>query len=71
MPLMLVRKNSKAESITADSTFLVPRILQPLFFLFPSLNEDDTFKVLPYFWLLEDNVTLRVNRDHVPYDIWV
>lgn len=39
--------------------------------VFPPLNEDDTFKVLPYFWLPEDNVTLRVNRDHVPYDLWV
>ena len=24
----------------------------------------------PYFWILEDNLTLRVNRDHVPYDVW-
>lgn len=39
--------------------------------VFPPLNEDDTFKVLPYFWLPEDNITLRVNRDHVPYDLWV
>ena len=39
--------------------------------VFPPLDENDTFKVLPYFWLPEDNVSLRVNRDHVPYDLWV
>lgn len=39
--------------------------------VFPPLNKDATFKVLPYFWLPEDNVTLRVNQDHVPYDLWV
>ena len=39
--------------------------------VFPPLDDEDTFKVLPYFWLPEDNVTLRVNRDHVPYDLWV
>lgn len=38
--------------------------------VFPPLDEDDTFKILPYFWLPEDNVSLRVNRDHVPYDLW-
>lgn len=26
--------------------------------------------ILPYFWLPEDNLPLRVNRDHVPYDVW-
>ena len=39
--------------------------------VFPPLDDEDTFKILPYFWLPEDNVTLRVNRDHVPYDVWV
>ena len=39
--------------------------------VFPPLDDEDTFKVLPYFWLPEDNVSLRVNRDHVPYDLWV
>lgn len=26
--------------------------------------------ILPYFWLLEETLELRVKRDHVPYDIW-
>ncbi len=26
--------------------------------------------VLPYFWLPEETLDLRVRRDHVPYDIW-
>lgn len=26
--------------------------------------------VLPYFWIPEDTLELRVRRDHVPYDVW-
>ena len=35
----------------------------------PPLDEDDKYIILPYFWIPEDNLTLRVNRDHVPYDV--
>lgn len=38
--------------------------------VFPPLDEDDKYHIIPYFWLPEDNLTLRVNRDHVPYDVW-
>ena len=38
--------------------------------VFPPLDEEDKYIVLPYFWIPEDNLTLRVNRDHVPYDVW-
>ena len=38
--------------------------------VFPPLDEDDKYIVLPYFWIPEDNIDLRVRRDHVPYDIW-
>ena len=38
--------------------------------IFPPLDEDDKYHILPYFWLPEDNLALRVNRDHVPYDVW-
>lgn len=38
--------------------------------VFPPLDEDDKYIVLPYFWIPEENLTLRVNRDHVPYDVW-
>ncbi len=36
----------------------------------PPLDEDDKYIILPYFWIPEDNLTMRVNRDHVPYDVW-
>lgn len=29
------------------------------------------FKVLPFFWIPEDNMRDRVRRDKVPYDVWV
>lgn len=38
--------------------------------VFPPLDEEDEYIILPYFWIPEDNLTLRVNRDHVPYDVW-
>jgi phage terminase large subunit-like protein len=38
--------------------------------VFPPMDEDDKYSVLPYFWLPEDNLPLRVRRDHVQYDIW-
>lgn len=36
----------------------------------PPLDEQDKYIILPYFWIPEDNLTVRVNRDHVPYDVW-
>ena len=38
--------------------------------VFPPRDETDCYVVLPYFWIPEDNVDLRVRRDHVPYDLW-
>ena len=49
-------------SSTTDITALV--------LVFPPIDEDDKYVVLPYFWIPEDNMELRVRRDHVPYDVW-
>lgn len=38
--------------------------------VFPPRDEDEKYIVLPYFWIPEDTVDLRVRRDHVPYDLW-
>lgn len=38
--------------------------------VFPPIDEEDKFQILPYFWLPEDNLDLRVKRDHVNYDLW-
>lgn len=38
--------------------------------IFPPLDEDDKYQVLPFFWLPEETLDLRVRRDHVPYDTW-
>lgn len=38
--------------------------------VFPPIDDDDKYYVLPYFWLPEENIDLRVRRDHVPYDVW-
>ena len=49
-------------SSTTDITALV--------LVFPPLGENDTYKVLPYFWLPEETLDLRVKKDHVLYDVW-
>ena len=38
--------------------------------VFPPTDEDDRFIIQPYFWIPEENVGIRVSRDHVPYDVW-
>ena len=38
--------------------------------VFPPDSEEEPYYVLPYFWVPEETLTLRVNRDHVPYDVW-
>ena len=38
--------------------------------VFPPDDPEDRYVVLPFFWLPEDTLDLRVKRDHVPYDIW-
>ena len=38
--------------------------------VFPPMDEDDKYYILPFFWLPEDTLPLRVRRDHVPYDVW-
>ena len=38
--------------------------------VFPPIPGDDKYYVLPHFWIPEENLDLRVRRDHVPYDIW-
>lgn len=36
----------------------------------PEDAEEGKFELLPFFWLPEDTLDLRVRRDHVPYDTW-
>ena len=49
-------------SSTADLTAFV--------LVFPPTDDEDKYYVLPYFWLPEETLDLRVRRDHVPYDLW-
>ena len=38
--------------------------------VFPPEDEDGKYEILPFFWLPEETLELRVRRDHVPYDTW-
>ena len=38
--------------------------------VFPPLDEGDKYYILPYFWIPEETLDLRVRRDHVPYALW-
>ena len=49
-------------SSTSDLTTLV--------LVFPPEDGEGVYAVLPFFWLPEDTLALRVRRDHVMYDVW-
>lgn len=38
--------------------------------VFPPIEEDEPYKVLPFYWIPEENIDRRVLKDHVPYDLW-
>lgn len=38
--------------------------------VFPPRTSEEKYIVLPYFWIPDDNLKLRVRRDHVPYNVW-
>ena len=52
-------------SSTTDTTDITAFVL-----VFPPLDEEDKYYILPYFWIPEETLDLRVRRDHVPYDLW-
>ena len=38
--------------------------------MFPPRNETEKYVMLPFFWIPEDTIPLRVRRASVPYDVW-
>ena len=38
--------------------------------MFPPRNETEKYILLPFFWIPEDTIPLRVRRASVPYDVW-
>ena len=48
-------------SSTTDITALV--------LVFP--DDEDGYDILPFFWIPSDNLKDRIDRDKVPYDVWV
>lgn len=49
-------------SSTTDLTALV--------LCFPPRSEDEKYIFLAWFWIPEENMHMRSNKDHVPYDRW-
>lgn len=45
------------------------RDLSALVLIFPS-DDEESYQVLPFFWVPAESLTQRVARDHVPYDVW-
>lgn len=37
---------------------------------FPPMQPGEKWRLLPHFWVPEDNILTRVERDRVPYDLW-
>ncbi len=44
--------------------------LTALVLVFPPEDETDKYIIVPFFWLPEETLPLRVRRDHVMYDVW-
>ena len=38
--------------------------------MFPPRNETEKYVMLPFFWIPEDTIPIRVRRASVPYDVW-
>ena len=38
--------------------------------MFPPRDETEKYIMLPYFWIPEDTIPVRVRRASVPYDVW-
>ena len=49
-------------SSTGDITALV--------LIFPPRDETERYIILPFFWIPEDTIPIRVRRASVPYDVW-
>ncbi len=49
-------------SSTGDITALV--------LIFPPRNEIEKYIMLPFFWIPQDTIPIRVRRASVPYDVW-
>ena len=45
--------------------------ISALVLVFPPQNGRPDFQVRPYFWVPAEGVSERVNRDRVPYDVWI
>ena len=39
--------------------------------VFPPRTEDEKYIVLPFFWIPEDTIPIRVRRASFPYDVWM
>lgn len=38
---------------------------------FPPIDDGEPYRLLPFFWIPQENMIERVRRDRVPYDAWV
>lgn len=38
--------------------------------VFPPGDDFEKYVIMPFFWIPEENIDIRVRRDHVPYDLW-
>ena len=39
--------------------------------MFPPRDENEKYVMLPFFWIPEDTIPVRVRRASVPYDVWL
>ena len=41
-----------------------------LVLVFPPMSESEKWRLVPYFWIPDENIDRRVEKDRVPYNVW-
>jgi len=67
---MVYSKEPLIKKVYSLEDYIVAKDITAFVLVFPPEDEDDKYAILPYFWLPEETLDLRVRRDHVNYDLW-
>lgn len=60
VPSRWIWRALKGASVMAGLTFLSRQTSRPLCWCFPLMDEEGKYEILPFFWIPEENINLRV-----------
>jgi phage terminase large subunit-like protein len=68
---MVVPENLKGRECYAGLDLASTTDIAAFVLVFPPQGAETSFQVLPFFWIPGDNVKNRIEKDRVPYDVWI